>query len=110
MSNPVEQAIRSKLSAGLEPAHLDIRNESSMHNVPPGSESHFRVVVVTGRFDEQSRVQRHRTVHALLSEELDGPVHALAIEAHTPQEWEARSGAITQSPACLGGSKHDRGA
>ena len=107
MSNPVEQSIYDKLSVGLEPAHLDVRNESSMHNVPPGSESHFRVVVVTARFDAQNRLKRHRAVHSLLEEELAGPVHALAIEAHTPDEWQARAGAVTESPACLGGSLHD---
>lgn len=50
-NNPVEQSIRTKLTANLNPKHLDIINESFMHNVPAGSETHFKVVVVSDKFD-----------------------------------------------------------
>lgn len=52
-SRPVENAIRKKLETGLKPQHCDIINESYMHNVPKGSESHFKVVVVSEKFDKQ---------------------------------------------------------
>jgi BolA protein len=42
----IQQAITEKLQTALVPAHLDVINESHMHNVPPGSESHFKVIVV----------------------------------------------------------------
>lgn len=35
----------------LAPTHLEIINESFMHNVPPGSETHFKVLVVSEAFD-----------------------------------------------------------
>ena len=101
----VQIAIESKLREAFEPAHLDVINESYMHNVPPGSESHFKVVVVAPGFDGQPLLARHRAVNAALSDELAGPVHALSIVAKTPQQWEASGGAISASPNCLGGSK-----
>jgi BolA protein len=48
---PMEHAIRKKLTEALNPVQLDIFNESYMHNVPPGSETHFKVVVVSDKFD-----------------------------------------------------------
>lgn len=98
------QAIQSKLEAGLTPSYLDVQNESHMHSVPPNSETHFKVVCVSSVFDGLSRVKRHQAVYALLSEELDSGVHALALHLYTGGEWAKRSAAPT-SPECMGGSK-----
>ncbi|KAM4690342.1 bolA-like protein 1 [Rhinophrynus dorsalis] len=106
MEKPVEMAIRSKLTQNLEPCHLEVLNESYMHAVPKGSETHFKVVVVSEMFNGKSLIQRHRLVNELLKEELAGPVHALSIQAKTPQQWEDNP-AVGKSPACMGGSKHD---
>ncbi len=99
----VEQQIRDKLDAALGPAHLEVDNESHRHNVPPGSESHFRVTVVADAFGAESLLERHRRVNRVLAEELAGPVHALALHTYTPQEWAGRDSAPT-SPPCLGGN------
>ena len=104
----VQSRIEGKLTAGLAPAYLAVVNESHMHSVPPGSESHFKLVVVSQGFAGKARVARHQAVNALLAEEIAGPVHALSIQAHTPEEWAARGGAVLESPECLGGSKHGR--
>ena len=104
----VQDSIEGRLQA-LAPAYLEVRNESSMHNVPAGSETHFNVTLVSESFADQTRVQRHRVVNQLLAEQLAGPVHALAIHAYTPVEWEARGHAITQSPDCLGGRANETG-
>ena len=56
----VQSAIEQKLTNSLTPSHLEVINESHMHNVPPGSESHFKVVIVTDVFDGISRVRRHQ--------------------------------------------------
>ncbi|XP_007531633.1 bolA-like protein 1 [Erinaceus europaeus] len=104
---PVEAVIRSKLEQAFKPEVLELRNESGGHAVPPGSETHFRVAVVSSRFEGLSPLQRHRLVHAALSEELAGPVHALAIQARTPAQWRENP-QIDVSPACLGGSKKTR--
>ena len=47
----IQQRIETKLKETLAPSHLEVINESHMHNVPKGSETHFKVVVVSGRFD-----------------------------------------------------------
>lgn len=47
----VEYTIRNKLLSLLEAKHLDVINESHMHNVPKGAETHFKVVVVSDKFE-----------------------------------------------------------
>lgn len=104
----VQETIETKIQEALAPSHLQVINESHMHSVPPGSESHFKVVVVTDSFDGVPRVRRHQTVNGILRDELAGPLHALSMETLTPAEWKARGGAVMASPECLGGGKHDR--
>jgi len=101
----VETAIRSKLTSALVPAHLEVVNESRMHSVPPGSETHFKVVVVSMAFEGLGSLERHRRVHAVLAAELSGGVHALTVRARTPGEWATESAVPFESPPCLGGSK-----
>lgn len=103
----IAQSIEGKLGA-LAPAHLEILNESHMHSVPPNSETHFKVVVVSDSFDGQNRVARHQSVNRILADELAGPVHALSIQAFTPAEWRERGGYVPESPQCLGGGKVDQ--
>lgn len=103
----VASAIEHKVREGLPVDHLEVVNESHMHNVPKNSETHFRLVVVSGAFAGQMPVRRHRKVYALLDEELNGPVHALALHTFTPEEWQSRNGQAHDSPACRGGSKAD---
>ena len=87
------------------PIHLAVENESHRHSVPENSETHFKVVLVSDLFRGASRVARHQRVYAALGEELEGPVHALALHTYTPDEWRARGDAAPASPACRGGSK-----
>ena len=101
----VQNTMEQKLGAALAPVHLEVINESSRHNVPPGSESHFKVVIASPRFDGEGSLARHRMVNRVLSEELAGPVHALALHAMTPGEWSERAGGAPESPRCRGGGK-----
>ncbi|OOF24866.1 BolA family transcriptional regulator [Salinivibrio proteolyticus] len=100
----IQTQITEKLEQAFSPSFLDVRNESFMHNVPEGSESHFKVVVVSDAFDGQRLIQRHRAVNATLSDELAHHIHALAIHTYTPQEWASQAQA-PDSPACRGGGK-----
>ena len=102
---PVERSITEKLSAYFQSQFLQVTNESHMHSVPEGSESHFKLIIVSDRFDRQRLVQRHQSVYQLLSEELSGPVHALALHTYTVSEWAEKSGQAPDSPQCLGGRK-----
>lgn len=47
------------------------------------------MAIVSARFAGKSRLERHRMVHEALRSELASEIHALAIRAHTPEEWEA---------------------
>ena len=90
-AGPVYAAVTQKLTAAFAPlAHLQVLNESSAHNVAPGSETHFKVVVVSEAFAAAPPLERHRRVNAALADELAGPIHALSIVAKTPEQW-ARS-------------------
>lgn len=53
-TGPVATSIKKKLSTHLEPTHLDIIDESHMHNVPVGSETHFKVVVISDKFADMT--------------------------------------------------------
>ena len=104
----MQQTIERKIQSALTPAHLDVINESHMHSVPPGSESHFKLVVVSDAFEGKSLVQRHQAVNGILSDELKGGIHALSMETLTAPEWRQRDGRTMDSPACHGGDKKDR--
>ena len=101
----IQEDIERKIQVALQPVYLEVANESNMHNVPPGSESHFKVTVVSSEFNEKMLVARHRILNQLLKEELAGPVHALSLHTLTPDEWQEINGDIRKSPPCLGGSK-----
>jgi BolA family transcriptional regulator, general stress-responsive regulator len=103
----VQEQIQQKLTA-LTPLHLEVVNESHMHSVPPNSETHFKVVVVSPQFAGKRQVARHQSIYQLLAAELAGGVHALALHTYTEEEWQARQQSAPASPECLGGSKHDR--
>ena len=107
---PMQSQLERKLSESLRPMHLEVINESHMHNVPEGSESHFKVVVVSEAFESQPRVARHRMVNEAVAEELQSGIHAFSVNAMTPSEWLDKGGQSIQSPPCLGGSKAGKSA
>lgn len=101
----IQDRIQEKLHQAFAPVHLDVINESHMHNVPAGSESHFKVVIVSEQFAGQRLIGRHRAVNQVLADELANHIHALAIHTYTESEWLAKQGESPESPACRGGSK-----
>jgi BolA protein len=62
MLGPIGQRISQKLASEFTPTHLDIINESHMHSVPKGSETHFKVVVISDKFQKMSLLEKHRAV------------------------------------------------
>jgi BolA protein len=79
-----EDDIRQALEAAFSPRELEVENESHRHAGHAGDdgsgESHFRVRIVADAFEGQSRIARHRAVHAALGKELMGEIHALALD------------------------------
>ncbi len=66
----VQVQIEEKLARAIEPLHLEVVNESGNHNVPAGSETHFKVVLVAECFQGERLLARHRRVNAVLADEL----------------------------------------
>lgn len=101
----IQSTIEDKLANGINAMHLEVVNESNNHNVPPGSESHFKVVLVSNDFEGQNLIARHRVINKLLADELQHQIHALALHTYTENEWRDRHGEAPLSPPCRGGSK-----
>ena len=101
----IQTTIEQKLTSEFDADFLQVENESHMHNVAPGSESHFKVTIVSDTFKDQMLIKRHRLVNKTLEQELQ-QIHALALHTLTPDEWQARQGVVTDSPKCRGGGKN----
>lgn len=92
--NRIETALTEKFA----PERMVVINESHLHagHHHAGSdhheafdgtgETHFRIRIVSPVFSGMSRIERHRAVNALLKDELDGGLHAMAVEASAPGE------------------------
>jgi BolA protein len=80
----VAQEIHDKLSAAFEPIDLQVVDDSASHaghaGAPAGGESHFNVRIRAAAFAGQSRVARHRAVHAAIGADLVARIHALALD------------------------------
>ncbi|UBH27284.1 BolA family protein [Aeromonas enteropelogenes] len=97
----MQEHIEAKLTAALTPSLLEVINESHMHRVEPGSESHFKVVIVSPQFEGLRLLARHRLINEVLAPELAGPVHALALHTYTESEWQQK-GQAPRTPSCVG--------
>ncbi len=101
----IQTEIESRLKSAFKPDHIDVVNESHLHNVAPGSESHFKVTLVSSDFNDLMLIKRHRMVNSILADEIK-QIHALALHTLTPDEWLSRQGKVSASPACRGGGKN----
>lgn len=86
----VASKIEALLTEQLNPTALHIIDDSAKHaghaGASPAGETHFTVKIVSEAFAEKNAVARHRMVYAALKPLLDAGLHALAIEAKTPNE------------------------
>lgn len=82
--------ITQKLTEALAPQSLKVDDESHLHaghmGHRDGGETHYRVYIVSNVFENKTRIERHRLINGILSAELAGGVHALAIHAKAPGE------------------------
>ncbi len=100
----VQDNVETHLREKLTPEHLEVVNESHMHSVAKGSETHFKVVIVSPLFEGVTAVKRHQLVYGALGDLMgkkpsQGGIHALAITSRTPAEWAA-SPEANVSPLC----------
>ena len=81
--------IEKKLREAFQPEHLEVTDESHLHRHHPGGgvETHFRVLIVSRKFNGMPLVERQRKVFTVLADELKSGLHALAQRTLTPEEW-----------------------
>ena len=81
--------IRSRLERELQPIALDIVDESARHAGHAGAASgggHFIVNITAAAFQDKTPIQRHRQVYDALGDIMHSEIHALSIQARTPEE------------------------
>lgn len=102
---PIADEVNKRLQK-LANAYQELINESNNHaGYYDGKETHFKLTIVNDEFAGKRLVQRHQFIYHLLQDLLvqgGGQIHALAIHAYTPDEWQGQS---PNSPKCAGHHK-----
>ena len=89
MTNDRTAMLRERLTRALQPVELDIIDESAKHAGHAGAASgggHFIVNIVSPAFENKTLIQRHRLVYDAVGDIMHSEIHALSIQAKTPQE------------------------
>lgn len=88
VASDIEQALRD----ALQPSVLEVIDDSHLHVGHAGAREgrHFSVRITSARFAGMSRVARHRLVYDALHRLIPQGIHALAIEAQSPDEPRVR--------------------
>ena len=87
--NGRRQRIADCLEASLSPEALQVKDQSHLHAGHPGARDgrgHFDVRIVSNAFAGKSLIQRHRLVYDALGDLMQTEIHALKIQAKTPDE------------------------
>jgi BolA protein len=84
----MREQLRAALVRELAPEALDIIDESERHAGHAGAREggHFRVSLVCRAFSGRAQLERHRLVYAAVAPLMGRGVHALSIEAQSPEE------------------------
>ncbi len=86
----VADGMTAKLAAAFQPSHLNVIDETNQHHGhaawKESGETHFKVEITASAFAGKSRVERQRMVYAVLNEDLNAGVHALALVVKAPGE------------------------
>ena len=94
VQNKIERLLRDNLNV----SKLLITNDSYKHNVPPESESHFNVQIISDDFQNLSQIQRHKIVYKAV-ESLLTEIHAFSISAMTTSEFKENP-SLKDTPDC----------
>ncbi|MDD4927998.1 MAG: BolA family transcriptional regulator [Gallionella sp.] len=81
-------AMRAQLSA-LSPLSVEITDESHLHAGHAGAFAgggHYLLHIVSSEFTGKSTIARHRMIYSALGEMMKHEIHALNIQANTPEE------------------------
>lgn len=87
-----EQEIRDILKKEFSPELLEITDESDLHaghmGAVPGVSTHFNIKIVSEKFEGLMPIKQHKLVYKALEEQLNGPVHALALKTIKKSNWQ----------------------
>jgi acid stress-induced BolA-like protein IbaG/YrbA len=75
--------VERQIKAGMPGSRVQVRSDD---------DTHFEAVVVAPQFAGKRPLQRHQLVYATLGAAVGREIHALSIQAHTPDEWAAAGG------------------
>jgi BolA protein len=81
--------IQSRLENALQAETIQVEDESHQHVGHAGARDgrgHFHVLVISAQFQGKTPIQRHRLVYQAMGELMQTDIHALAIDAYTPDE------------------------
>ncbi len=91
MAGDMQERIEIKLVQALQPFLLEVVNESKLHAGHAGDngsgESHFRITIVSDRFEGIGRIDRQRLIYDMLRQEMGGGLHALSLKTFTNAEY-----------------------
>jgi BolA family transcriptional regulator, general stress-responsive regulator len=82
-------AIQQALTSALQPVAIEVNDESHLHRGHAGAQTgkgHFRVRIVSAAFESKSAVVRHRLIYTALADLMATDIHALSIDAQSPDE------------------------
>jgi BolA protein len=101
-----EERIKRILIERFQPVEMSLQNESHTHNVPKGSETHFKLKMVSSCFEGLSRVARQQLVMSALKEEFESGLHAFTMRLKAVSELNpSEQKESFESPPCMGGMK-----
>lgn len=86
MSKQREQLIRQRIDTALKPESLELIDDSHLHAGHGATGGHYTVRIVSEDFTGKNLIQRHRLVYDAVGDLMKSEIHALSIEAHTPEE------------------------
>lgn len=95
--------IKMLIKSNFQPVLLEVYDESGHHHVGKAAETHYKVIVVSDKFNGQSLIKRHRQLNDLMQDEFDEGLHALTMHLFTQAEWEKKNNTAPDSPNCRGG-------
>ena len=92
MEDRLIEMMRKQL-APLDPVKLDITDQSDLHAGHAGAQGggHYQMTIVSPRFADKRTIERHRMVYDALADAMQRGIHALAITAYTPEEFNLLS-------------------
>lgn len=86
MSSNLQAVIQQQLETALAPISIHIIDESHLHAGHGAKGGHYKLHIVADAFTGKTLIQRHRLVYDVLNDLMSGEIHALSIQAKSPDE------------------------